>query len=85
MNIGFLASKTDPSLFVLDQHGAKLYTVVYVDDILVTGWNSSLVTAIIDALAKEFNLRDLGEALYFLGVEVCRTKNGILLIQQKYI
>ena len=37
------------------------------------------------ALDSEFTIKDLGEARYFLGIEICRTDHGTLISQRKYI
>lgn len=36
-------------------------------------------------LDKKFTIKDLGLAKYFLGIELCRTKDGVHLNQRKYI
>lgn len=38
-----------------------------------------------EALAKEFELKDLGELRYFLGMESARIERGIFVSQRKYI
>lgn len=36
-------------------------------------------------LHKEFTVNDLGQANYFLGIEMVYSEKGILISQQKYI
>ncbi|XP_050877704.1 uncharacterized mitochondrial protein AtMg00810-like [Lathyrus oleraceus] len=38
-----------------------------------------------EKLAVEFEIKDMGFMRYFLGMEVARSKNGIMVSQQKYI
>jgi len=84
ISIGFQASKVDTSLFILSFNGAIFYLLVYVDDILLTGSNSTLLQCLIILLSSEFKLRDLGSIHFFLGIEVKSTSMGLLLSQHKY-
>lgn len=63
---------------------SAVITLVYVDDILVTGPNSTLCKAFINKLGQLFLVKDLGALHYFLGLEVTRTAKGIFLSQNKY-
>lgn len=58
--------------------------LVYVDDILVTRNNNSLIYNFIGWLNKTFTLKDLGYLSFFLGVKVQRTKEGLHLSQTGY-
>lgn len=58
--------------------------LVYVDDIIIIGNNSTLVFHYITRLSGEFVMKDLGFLHYFLGVEVTKIPGGILLTQMKY-
>jgi hypothetical protein len=42
------------------------------------------VHSLLQDLEKEFALKDLGDLHYFLGIEVQRSKDGLLLKQQRY-
>lgn len=82
---GFVNSKSDSSLFILRTTGSVLYTLVYVDDIIITGNSSIKVNECIAALAHTLSIKDLGNLHYFLGVEVIPSTAGLFLSQYKYI
>ncbi|PKA61094.1 Retrovirus-related Pol polyprotein from transposon TNT 1-94 [Apostasia shenzhenica] len=81
----FLGSKTDTTLFYRCTSSSKVYIFIYVDDILIKGDDPKAITAIIQSLSKEFSIRDLGYAHYFLGIELHSHSKGSLLSQSKYI
>jgi histone deacetylase 1/2 len=58
--------------------------LVYVDDIIVTSSSQNAITALLKELSSHFALKDLGDLSFFLGIEVKKTKEGIVLTQQKY-
>lgn len=62
-----------------------MFLLVYVDDIIVASSSQGAVTTLLKDLATEFALKDLGDLHYFLGIEVSKTKDGILLSQNKYM
>uniref|UniRef100_A0A3Q7IGL9 Reverse transcriptase Ty1/copia-type domain-containing protein n=1 Tax=Solanum lycopersicum TaxID=4081 RepID=A0A3Q7IGL9_SOLLC len=59
--------------------------LIYVDDLLITGGNESLIREAKEALHQKFKLKDFGEIKYFLDIEVLRYKTGVILNQRKYI
>ena len=46
--------------------------VIYVDDLILTGDTDSGITDVKGFLKKKFEMKDLGELRYFLGIEVIR-------------
>ena len=72
-------------MFVLTTHFDILIVLIYVDYLIVTCSNFSLITQLISSLHKEFTLKDLGPLHYFLGIEALRTSTGMFLTQSKYI
>ncbi|MCH94031.1 retrovirus-related pol polyprotein from transposon TNT 1-94, partial [Trifolium medium] len=63
-----------------------IYLLVYVDDIIITSNNSTLLHSTIDKLHKAFSLKHLGSLDYFLGIEVRHLSTGsLLLTQSKYL
>nr|CAD1830248.1 unnamed protein product [Ananas comosus var. bracteatus] len=58
---------------------------VYVDDIVITGTDSLLITQLKQHLRQSFHMKDLGHLTYFLGLEVQTDSSGIFLHQHKYI
>ncbi|KAM1307994.1 hypothetical protein ACFX2H_010177 [Malus domestica] len=71
-SLGFTQSSSDASLFVL-KAPVLVVVLVYVDDILVSGPDSSACHLFIQKLSSLFPVKDLGPLHYFLGLEVQRT------------
>ncbi|GJU62778.1 putative RNA-directed DNA polymerase [Tanacetum coccineum] len=82
---GFNQSKSDYSLFTKSDNGVFLALLVYVDDIIITGNNSSEIDKFKEFLRTKFMIKDLGNLKYFLGIEVINTDKGICLNQRKYV
>uniref|UniRef100_A0A2N9G9A2 Integrase catalytic domain-containing protein n=1 Tax=Fagus sylvatica TaxID=28930 RepID=A0A2N9G9A2_FAGSY len=85
LSSGFKNSHADTSLFVLTTAAQKMYILVYVDDLIITGDNTKMIDSFVDGLAHRFSIKDLGQLSYFLGVEVVPNQQGILLSQRRYI
>ena len=58
--------------------------IIYVDDMIVTGNDQDEIFSLQQYLAFEFEMKQLGNLKYFLGIEVARSKHGIFLCQRKY-
>ncbi|XP_038875065.1 uncharacterized mitochondrial protein AtMg00810-like [Benincasa hispida] len=58
--------------------------LVYIVDIVITGASLPVLHKIKDHLHEAFKLKDLGSLRYFLGLEIARSSQGILLSQRNY-
>ncbi|KAL8126669.1 hypothetical protein AgCh_013797 [Apium graveolens] len=75
----------DPSLFVYAKNDNLVYLLSYVDDMIMTGTDPSLMAHITEFLSSHFKIKDLGPLHYFLGIQIVRNASGIFMNQQKYI
>jgi hypothetical protein len=82
--LGFTPSKADTSLFLLKKSGISMFVLIYVDDIIVTGSSDRAINALLRDLNVNFAIKDLGDLHFFLGIEVKRVHNGLLLTHKKY-
>jgi histone deacetylase 1/2 len=83
-SLGFSTSKADTSLFFYNRGGVTIFMLIYVDDIVVASSSEKAVDALLHDLGLDFALKDLGELHYFLGIEVKKVHDGIILSQEKY-
>ena len=60
---------------------------LYVDDLLMIGNNVEYIKEIKGWLSSKFEMKDMGEATYILGVNISkdRSKNLVSLLQEPYI
>ena len=82
-NLGSVQSKADYSLFTRQTGQSFLILLVYMDDVLLTSNNKAEVDEFKVLLNQKFKLKDLGDLRYFLGLEVARSDQGIVLCQKK--
>ena len=81
--MGFFKSDADLNLYYLRVGDEPLILVLYVDDLLLTR-SSKLIKDYKENLATEFDMKDLGQMHYFLGLEVWQQKEEIFLGQGRY-
>ncbi|KAL6311476.1 hypothetical protein AAG906_012064 [Vitis piasezkii] len=83
---GFIQCQADHTLFMKhSKEGEMTLFIVYVDDIIITGDDEEGIGNLKKLLAREFEIKDLGQLRYFLGMKVGRTKEGIVVTQRKYV
>jgi len=91
--MGLRRLDTEHSVYILLQrHGKKpqgvfmgpdLVIAVYVDDIMMIGRHKLIIQEFKSQLSKKFNIKDLGEATDYLGIEIVRDRAaGTLKIHQ---
>jgi hypothetical protein len=82
-DLGFNGSKADTSLFYCNKI-ISMFILIYMDGIIVASTTQEAMIALLQDLKKDFSLKDLGELHYFLGIEVNKTNDGLILTQEKY-
>jgi hypothetical protein len=82
--IGFVATRSDSSLFVLRRGSSTAYLLLYVDDMVLSASSDALLQDIIAQLQAEFAVKDMGPLHFFLGVDVRRRGSDFFLSQTKY-
>ncbi|KAL4334375.1 hypothetical protein GQ457_07G010170 [Hibiscus cannabinus] len=85
LRLGFKQSQGDHTLFIkkLFFRGSNC-TILYVDDIIVTGDDSEDIENLKRCLVKEIKVKELGRLKYFLGIEVAHSQQGIFISQQNH-
>ncbi|XP_022015119.1 uncharacterized mitochondrial protein AtMg00810-like [Helianthus annuus] len=59
--------------------------LIYVEDVIIIGNYLTKIQEIKKQLNNEFSVKDLGPLKYFLGIEVAKTQDGLVLSQRKYV
>ena len=78
MTLGFTESKADSNLYFKVEGGIPVILLLYVDDLLLTG-KEELIKYARRILAAELEIKDLGIMHYSVGMEVCKSVDGISL------
>ncbi|KAA0057585.1 Beta-galactosidase [Cucumis melo var. makuwa] len=82
---GYNQGHSDHTLFTKASKTGKIaILIVYVDDIVLTEDDQTEISLLKQRMGNEFEIKDLGNLKYFLGMEVARSKEGISVSQRKY-
>ena len=65
---GFEQNVDEPCVYKRIQGKKVVFLVLYVDDILILGNNISTLSSVKQWLSEQFDMKDLGEATYILGI-----------------
>jgi hypothetical protein len=84
LKLGFTPLSADPCFFYRDAPSGRVFMLFHVDDALVAGCDRFIVEQAKDDLAGVFNITDLKEARFFLGIEIIQFSKGIHLNQAAY-
>ncbi|KAL0461128.1 UNVERIFIED_CONTAM: Retrovirus-related Pol polyprotein from transposon TNT 1-94 [Sesamum latifolium] len=86
-SIGFTMVEEDHCVYVKRSEKNFMILSLYVDDILLAGNNMEMIVATQKWLSSTFEMKDMGEAEYILGVKIHRdrSKKFLSLSQETYI
>ncbi|GBE86218.1 Retrovirus-related Pol polyprotein from transposon TNT 1-94 [Sparassis crispa] len=85
--LGFTRCHSDHSVFYKNDDGILLIIAIYVDDMLILSDNLTAVTTLKEDLKSRFEMTDLGEARWLLGMEIARDRPCCVLelSQHQYV
>lgn len=83
--IGFIRSNGDSCLMIWESQIHIVVIAIYVDDLLLAGNSKQKLLEVIKDLEELYQVKNLGEAKFLLGIHVEVTKNLVKLSQKSYI
>ena len=86
-SFGFIENPMDQCIYQKVSGSKTCFLVLYVDDILLTTNAKGMMHGVKQFLSKNFDMKDMGEASYIIGIKIHRARSrGILgLSQETYI
>jgi transposase InsO family protein len=82
LSLGFQKSTAEHGVYVRGTGREKLIVGVYVDDLIITGYQG--INKFKTEMKKMFKMSDLGLLSYYLGLEVKQAEEGITVVQSAY-
>mgnify|MGYP002775947961 CR=1 FL=1 len=81
-HIGSWMSKSDNSMYIKNELEKPIVIILYMDDLVIRGKNLDVIHKVKLLLLGRFEMIDMDELHYFLGIEVIQTPVGIVLSQR---
>lgn len=85
--LNFSALETDHCIYVQRDGRDAVYLLLYVDDLLIASSSLPKLNLIKAQLSDSFSMKDIGEAEWILGLQICRDRPNrtLTLCQSQYI
>ena len=85
--LGFTRLDTDHCVYQLTRDGLRLWIALYVDDLLIFSNQLEQLKDFKSQLSELFDMKDLGEAHFALGIEIIRDRaqRTLFISQRRYI
>ena len=81
---GFKDNTVDRCIYLRVSGSSYIFLVLYVDDILLASNNPDSLFETKHMLSTHFDMKDLGEASYVLGIKILRDRaNGVIKLSQR--
>jgi hypothetical protein len=80
----FVHCKSYLNVYMLRMVDSLLVLVLFVDDLLITGFSTSTIFVVKRILHDRFLMMDMGLLHFFLGLEIIQDASGMKLSQAKY-
>ncbi|XP_020249438.1 uncharacterized protein LOC109826828 [Asparagus officinalis] len=84
VGMGYRQINADHIVFFRRSGGHVTMLAVYMDDMIITGDDEKEIAQLKVRLSKEFEVKNIGQLRYFLGIEIAHGPKGIVLSQRKY-
>jgi hypothetical protein len=72
----FIQAQADHCVYTLIKDDHYIIVIIYVDDLIVMATNKTLINQVRNQLKTEFDIKELGELKYCLGIEVIRDRKS---------
>ena len=82
---GFKTTECDKFIYHKSWNNSHVIICLYVDDLLIFGSNMNVIDEAKNVLRSHFDIKDLGEANFILGIKITRTCKRIFLDQSHYV
>ena len=84
MSFGFKENIVDQCIYLKINGSKFIYLILFVDDILLSTNDLGLLHQTKEFIFKNFEMKDMGEASYVIGIEIFHDRSqGLLGLSQK--
>ena len=84
-NNDFVQNSADYCVYKKTTPNGVIIVVIWVDDMIIAASNMTLLDKFKETMREQFNMKDLGQISYFLGINFTQTSDEIKMSQKRYI